>query len=85
LVLHFHKLGYFYLPEGRKLAHKISVYANKGRYSTNPNRTMLPSSFPSLSEINKVLDLRLPVTLEAEMLHTDLAKAFARVLKQQTI
>jgi hypothetical protein len=83
LVLHLHKLGYFYLPEGRILVYKISQYANKGRYSTNLTRIALRR--PSFSEINKVLNLKLPVTLEPEMLHTDLAKAFARILKQQTI
>lgn len=81
LVLHWHKLGYFYLPEGRILVYKISQYTNKGRYSTNPNRLL---AF-SLSDINQVLDLKLPVTLKPEMLHTDLAKAFARTFKQQSI
>lgn len=37
LALHLHKLGYFYLPEGRVLIYKISQYVNKGRYSTNLN------------------------------------------------
>jgi hypothetical protein len=35
IALHLHKLGYFYLPEGRILVYKISKYVNKGRYSTN--------------------------------------------------
>jgi len=43
LVLHLHKLGYFYMAEGRKLAYKISAYTNKGRYSTNPNQIECPS------------------------------------------
>ena len=59
IVLHLHKLGYFYLQEGRNLAYKISQYVNSNRYSTNPN----PGKTPSLIEINKVLNLNLPVTI----------------------
>jgi hypothetical protein len=81
LVLHFHKLGHFYLPEGRDLVYKISQYVNKGRYSTNPNRVAVPS----LSDINQVLDLKLPITLQPDMLHVDLAQAFARTIKQRAI
>ena len=81
LVLHLHKFGYFYLTEGRILAHKISRYVNKGRYTTNPNRLLAVS----LSEINQVLELKLPVPLKPEMSHTDLAQAFARIFNKQTI
>lgn len=81
LALHLHKFGYFYLPEGRILVYKISQYVNKGRYSTNPNRFLAIS----LSDINQVLDLKLPVTLKPEMSHTDLAKAFARISNIQSI
>lgn len=35
LVLYMHKFGYFYFPEGRKLAVKISNYINKSRYSNS--------------------------------------------------
>ena len=59
IVLHLHKLGYFYLQEGRNLAYLISQYINTGRYSTNPN----PGKTPSLIEINKLLNLNLPVTI----------------------
>jgi LAGLIDADG endonuclease. len=81
LALHLNKLGYFYLPEGRVLVYKISQYVNKGRYSTNPVLVV----GPSLSEINRVLDIKLPVTLQPNMLHVDLAKAFAHVFKQSSI
>lgn len=81
IVLHFHKLGYFYLQEGRNLAYEISMYANSGRYSTNPN----PVQAPSLTEIHKVLNLNLPVTLTPNMLHVDLAKAFASKVKPSAI
>lgn len=81
LVLHLHKFGYFYLPEGRILVYKISQFVNKGRYSTNPNRFLAIS----LSEITQVLALKLPVTLKPEMSHTDLAKAFARIFNKHSI
>ena len=81
IVLHLHKLGYFYLQEGRNLAYKISQYVNTNRYSTNPN----PAQAPSLTEINKVLNLNLPVTLTPSMLHVDLAKAFVSKVKLNAI
>jgi hypothetical protein len=59
IVLHLHKLGYFYLQEGRNLAYLISLYVNRGRYSTNSN----PGIAPSFTDIEKVLNLNLPVTL----------------------
>lgn len=81
LILHGHKLGYIYLPEGRTLAYKISLFTNKGRYSTNINRVEEPTSI----EISKVLELKLPIELKPEMLHTDFSKLIARSLKQEAI
>lgn len=81
ITLFFHKLGYFYISEGRVLIYKISLYINKARYSTNVNR----ATSPSLSYINKVLDINLPVRLEPHMLHVDLAKIYARKFEQHTI
>ena len=81
IVLHLHKLGYFYLQEGRNLTYKISQQVNTNRYSTNPN----PAQAPSLTEINKVLNLNLPVTLTPSMLHVDLAKAFVSKVKLNAI
>jgi hypothetical protein len=81
LVLHLHKIGYFYLPEGRILVQKISQYANKGRYSNNSN----PINAPTLSEINEVLSLNVPIKLEPHMLHTELAKSIGTLLKPKGI
>lgn len=81
IVLHLHKLGYFYLQEGRNLAYLISQFINTGRYSSNPN----PGKAPNLADIKKVLNLNLPVTLTPSMLHVDLAKAFARKVKTRAI
>jgi len=81
IVLHLHKLVYFYFKEGRSLTYAISQYVNSGRYSTNPNQAQAPS----LTEINQVLNLSLPVTLKPDMLHIDLAKAFASKVKPRSI
>jgi hypothetical protein len=81
LVLHFHKFGYFYLPKGKSLVVKISNYINDGRYSTNSNKGIAPTS----AEINEVLNLTLPVMLTPEMLHVELAKAFANLITDRTI
>lgn len=81
IILHLHKLGYFYLEEGRNLAYKISKYINSNRYTTNPN----PGKEPSLDEINKVLNINLPVKLTSDMSHVDLAKSFAIKVKPSGI
>lgn len=81
IVLHLHKFGHFYLTEGRLLVYQISQYINTGRYSTNSNRVIAPS----LSDIKQVLDLKLPVILQPDMLHVNLAQAFARIKKQRAV
>ena len=81
LVLHLHKQGYIYLLEGRALVYLISQYINEGRYSTNINR----GKTPILSNIKQILNLKLPITLQPEMLHVDLAQAFARTIKNRSI
>jgi hypothetical protein len=81
IALHLHKLGYFYLKEGFKLVSEIAKYINNGRYSTNINKV----SPPSLENVNKVLELTLPVKLTPEMRHVNLAQAFARLVKERKI
>jgi hypothetical protein len=81
IALHLHKLGYFYLKEGFKLVSEIAKYINNGRYSTNLNKV----SPPSLENINRVLELNLPVILTPEMRHVNLAQAFARLIKERKI
>lgn len=63
LALHLQKFGYFYLTEGRILVYNISKYTNKSRYSTNLTTVIAPS----ISEINKVLNLKLDVILQPDM------------------
>jgi hypothetical protein len=81
LILHLHKFGHFYLPEGRILVSKIANYINEGRYSNNLNKGVEPN----IEDIQKILTINLPVTLNSEMLHVDLAKAFARLIKERSI
>jgi hypothetical protein len=76
-----HKLGYFYLSEGRSLTANIANYINKGRYSNNPDKTIAPS----IETINNVLSLTLPVTLTPVMLHVDLAQQFVREISTRNI
>lgn len=59
LILHSHKFGFFYLPEGKALVAKIASYINDGRYSTNPEK----ENAPIIDEIHNVLSLSLPVSL----------------------
>jgi hypothetical protein len=75
IALHLHKLVYFYLKEGFNLVSEIAKYINNGRYTTNINKV----SPPSIVNINKVLELYLPVALTPEMRHVNLAQALARL------
>jgi len=81
IILHLHKFGFFYLPEGKALIAKIASYINDGRYSTNPEKGIAPS----IDEITHLLNLPLPVSLTPEMLHVDLAKAFAKLVNVRNI
>ena len=73
LVLHLHKFGYFYMPEGRALVLAISKYINEGRYSTNPTGPVLA---PRNTDILDLLSSTTLVELTPEMTHTMLARAF---------
>jgi len=81
IILHFHKFGYFYLSEGKALVVRIANYINDGRYSTNPEKGIAPSN----DEIISLLNIPLPVSLTPEMLHVDLAKAFAKLNTDRNI
>jgi hypothetical protein len=76
-----HKLGYFYLSEGRSLTANIADYINKGRYSNNPDKSISPP----IETINNVLSLTLPVTLTPEMWHVDLAHNFVCAISTRNI
>ena len=81
LALHFHKLGHFYLPEGRSLVNQIAQYINSGRYTNNPDKV----NAPYLSNIENVLGLTLPVTLTPEMSHLHLAQSFSSLVNVRNI
>lgn len=79
LVLYMHKFGYFYLPEGRKLAVKISNYINKSRYSNSGKN-------PPIPEINQsIFETPLPVNLKPYMSHLEFAKIFSRIQDKNLI
>jgi LAGLIDADG endonuclease len=81
LLLHLHKYGYFYTTEGKILVFQIAKYINDGRYTSNSNK----SEKPDFNTIQKVLSMNLPIKLAPEMLHVDLAKAFAKLIKNRNI
>jgi hypothetical protein len=72
LVLHLHKFGYFYMPEGRALNTAVSRYINRGRYINNPTGAI---QAPSIESINAVLALTPLISLTPEMTHTQLSLA----------
>lgn len=81
IVLHMHKFGHYYLAQGKALVVAIANFINKGRYSNNPNRV----DAPSLSLIQEVLGLTLPVKLTPQMSHLHLAQAFSRLVTTRTV
>jgi len=56
VVLKLHKLGYFYIKDGRQLVVEISNCINKKRYSTNENSV----TFPSQEQIDKIFNQSSP-------------------------
>ena len=47
-----HKFGYYYLPEGKKIALQISKSTNKYRYSSNNSLSKL--ELPNVEFISKL-------------------------------
>lgn len=81
LALHFHKYGYYYLPQGRAVILAISRYINGSRYSN----AECPTSPPDMQSILDVLSLVLPITLTPQMSHLILAQSFARLVTDRQI
>ena len=81
IALHLNKFGHFYVTEGFQLAVEIAKYINKARYSTNENKV----NPPSITTINNILQLDLPIKLTEEMLHIDLARSYSRLNKNRKI
>jgi hypothetical protein len=67
-----HKFGYYYLPEGKKLALQISSATNKFRYTNAANKVELPSE----DSISKLLALPAPFDISRGLTHFKLAREF---------
>lgn len=72
LMVIIHKLGYFYLPEGKKIALLISSATNKYRYTTRGTEIELPSN----EAILKLLDQTPPFDISGGRSHFDLVREF---------
>jgi len=68
-----HKFGYYYLPEGKKIALQISSGTNKHRYSTNDlNKTELPS----VDSISRLFAQTPPFDVNSGRSHFELVREF---------
>jgi len=69
-----HKFGYYYLPEGKKIALQISSGTNKYRYTTTniANKIELPSE----DSISKLLARPAPFDVASGLSHLELARKF---------
>lgn len=65
LMIFMHKLGYYYLPEGKKIALQISSTTNKFRYTTNDNKIELPN----IESIINLFDQNPPFNNSSELSH----------------
>jgi hypothetical protein len=68
-----HKFGYYYLPEGKKIALQISSGTNKYRYSSNKAH-LSQIELPSNESISKLLLQTAPFDVNSGRSHLDLAK-----------
>lgn len=68
-----HKFGYYYLPEGKKIALQISSATNKYRYSSNNlNKTELPS----VNSISRLFAQTPPFDVNSGRSHFELVREF---------
>ena len=70
------KFGYYYLPEGKKIALQISTGTNKYRYSTSRPLNNEKATLPSADSISKLLSLAPPFDLSSGRSHLELVKEF---------
>ena len=68
-----HKFGYYYLPEGKKIALQISSGTNKYRYSSNKAH-LSKIELPSNESISKLLLQTAPFDVNSGRSHLDLVK-----------
>lgn len=72
IIVYLHKLGYYYLPEGKKLALQISSSTNKKRYSTSDSKIELPN----IETIKILFDQTPPFDVNSELSHLNKVKEF---------
>lgn len=73
-ALKMHKLGHFYLSEGRALLVKLANSINTNRYSTADKIIELPTK----EEIDQILNLPNPFDLSTGKSHVTLAREFVK-------
>lgn len=74
IMVIIHKLGYYYLPEGKKIALQISSATNKYRYTTNNSLSKI--ELPSVDSIMKLLDQIPPFDISSNRSHFELIREF---------
>ena len=72
IVVIIHKFGYYYIPEGKKIALQISSRTNKYRYSSNNQSSEI--GLPSLESISKLFQTAAPFDISSGRSHFILAK-----------
>lgn len=68
-----HKYGYYYLPEGKKLALQISSATNKSRYTNSAANNI---ELPNEDSISKLLALPAPFDISRGLAHMELVREF---------
>ena len=72
-----HKLGYFYLPEGKQIALQISSSTNKYRYTTKNDLNKL--RLPSIESILNLFEQTPPFDISSGRSHFELVREFTIV------
>ena len=75
-----HKLGYYYLPEGRQLFTDISNSINKNRYSTTANENNIISIDDILKKSSEIFSQNPPFDINSGgKSHVELAQEFNKI------
>jgi hypothetical protein len=69
-----HKLGYFYLPQGRQIALQISSSTNKYRYTTKEDLNKI--GLPSIESILNLFKQTPPFDISSNRSHFELVRGF---------
>jgi len=68
-----HKLGYYYLPDGKKIALQISMSTNKHRLTSSKENQV---SLPSEESISKLFSMAAPFDVNKGKSHFELVREF---------